>query len=248
MTRPGAARIDLAHRTGSARPIRPPTAVRPHPPVTLCARSRLPGCGRRSGHAGLHGCPVIVGDGAGEPRGEALLVARSVADRQAFAPLYARYLDRVHRYCHRRLGSREAAEDATNLIFAKALAALPGYRGGSFRAWLFAIAHRVVVDEYRGARPAQPLAVAAEVADPAPTPEERALTGERRRSVREPLTSLPADQRQVVELRLAGLKGPAIAQVLGRSHAWMRTTQVRAIVRLRALAQEAPEFDGLGDG
>ena len=173
---------------------------------------------------------------------EAALVARAVADRRAFAPLYARYLDPVHRYCHRRLGSREAAEDATSLVFAKALTALPGYRGGSFRAWLFAIAHRVVVDEYRAARPAHPLAAAAEVADPTPTPEEVALTGERGRSVRGLVAALPVDQRQVVELRLAGLKGPEIAHVLGRSHAWVRTTQTRAVARLRALAGDS----GLG--
>jgi hypothetical protein len=43
---------------------------------------------------------------------EAALVARAQADRHAFAPLYARYLDPVYRYCYRRLGSKEAAEDA----------------------------------------------------------------------------------------------------------------------------------------
>jgi DNA-directed RNA polymerase specialized sigma24 family protein len=42
------------------------------------------------------------------------------------------------------LGTREAAEDANTEIFMRALAALPAYRAGEFRSWLFAIAHNVV--------------------------------------------------------------------------------------------------------
>ena len=61
-------------------------------------------------------------------------MARALHDRQAFGLLYDRYVDPVYRYCYGRLGSREEAEDATSLIFARALAALPTHRGGSFRS------------------------------------------------------------------------------------------------------------------
>ena len=44
-------------------------------------------------------------------------VARARDDRQAFAPLYVRYFDRVYGYCYRRLGSAEDAADATSLVF-----------------------------------------------------------------------------------------------------------------------------------
>src|SRR4051794_25731491 len=82
------------------------------------------------------------------------LVAAAQRDRTAFAPLYQRYVDPIHRYCLRRLGSIEAAEDATAQIFTKALAALPAYReqGISFRSWLFTIAHNILVDIERGFR------------------------------------------------------------------------------------------------
>jgi len=87
---------------------------------------------------------------------DALLLPAAQADPRAFAPLYERYVDRVYRYCLRRLGDEDEAADATSLIFTRALAALPRCQpssdaGGSFRAWLFTIAHRVVVDVYRGA-------------------------------------------------------------------------------------------------
>lgn len=84
---------------------------------------------------------------------EDALVARAQGDRHAFAELYRQYVPAVYRYCLRRLGSVEAAEDATSQIFTQALVALPQYRPGSFRAWLFTIAHHVVVDAVRRRRP-----------------------------------------------------------------------------------------------
>lgn len=163
------------------------------------------------------------------------LVAASLSERQAFGLLYDRYVDAVYRYCHSRLGDREEAEDATSLIFARALAALPTHRGGSFRSWLFAIAHNVVLNVRRDACRARFVTIADEVVDPAPRLEDLAEDAERRRSVRRALARLPEQQRRVVELRLAGLTGPEVARVLGRSHESVRTTQRRALVRLRTL-------------
>ena len=37
--------------------------------------------------------------------------------------------------------------------FLRALAALPSYRAGSFRSWLFTIAHNVITDALRRRRP-----------------------------------------------------------------------------------------------
>src|SRR5688500_8422516 len=148
------------------------------------------------------------------PRDEdAWQVAAAKTDPRAFAPLYARYFDPVYRYCSRRLGHPEAAADAAGQVFAKALAALPGYRedAPSFRSWLFAIAHNVLVDVLRARRPVLPLAVATDLVDAGPSPEEAVLAGEEERAIRELLARLPPDQRRVLELRLAGLTGPEIA-------------------------------------
>jgi RNA polymerase sigma factor (sigma-70 family) len=164
---------------------------------------------------------------------EAALVAQARDDPQAFAPLYARYLDPVYRYCYRRLGGREAAEDATSIVFAKALTALPRYRDGSFGGWLFAIAHNVVTDTYRRRRPEAPLVAAGDPVDRDPTPEEAALAADARQTVDTLLSSLPTDQRRVLELRLAGLTGAEIADALGRSVAAIKMLQLRAMTRLR---------------
>lgn len=174
------------------------------------------------------------GGGTGAPD-EADLVERAMTDPRAFAPLYLRYLDPVHQYCYRRLGSREVAEDATSLVFERALRALPGYRGGLFRAWLFAIAHNVIVDSYRSTRVHQPLDAADELADPAREPEALALLADEQRLLLAVLPMLPADQRRVVELRLGGLPATEVALVLGRTPESVRTLQLRAIRRLRTL-------------
>jgi RNA polymerase sigma-70 factor (ECF subfamily) len=164
---------------------------------------------------------------------EVVLLLRAVHDRDAFAPIYDRYLDPIYRYCYRRLREREAAEEATSQTFVQALAALPSYRGGAVAGWLFAIAHRIVLNEVNRRRPGLPLDNAIEVIDPAPTPEEIALAGERDAAVRAMLAGLPDDQRRVLELRLLGLTGEEIARSLGRSVAAVKMLQLRAMTRLR---------------
>jgi RNA polymerase sigma-70 factor (ECF subfamily) len=80
---------------------------------------------------------------------DAVLVAAARANPQAFTLLYRRYLQPVHRYCYLRLGSQEAAEDATSEVFLKAMSSLEQYRGGAFGGWLLRIARNVVADHYR---------------------------------------------------------------------------------------------------
>ncbi len=163
------------------------------------------------------------------------LVARAKVDRQEFALLYTRYADPVYRYCLRRLGNPEAAADATSQVFAKAMVALPGCRNTAFRSWLFAIAHNTLVDTYRGKRIDQPLEAAAHIHDTTLSPEDQALANEARFEIVRLLALLPPDQRRVVELRLAGLSGKEIGEVLGRSRGSVDTLQFRAVARMRNL-------------
>ena len=170
---------------------------------------------------------------------ERLIVARARHDPAAFAPLYERYLPDVYRYCYYRLGSREAAEDVTSLTFVKAMDSLGQFRGGSFRAWLFTTAHRTVIDHVRARRPDLPLDAAEEALSAEVSPEAAALAGDEQRQLAALLARLPADQRRVVELRLAGLNDREIADVLGQRHTAVRSRQSRALARLRTLATES---------
>jgi RNA polymerase sigma-70 factor, ECF subfamily len=166
---------------------------------------------------------------------EAAVVARAQRDPAAFAPLYQAYIGPIYRYCYRRLGSREGAEDATSLVFERALRSLASFRGGSFRAWLFAIAHNVVTDAYRRKGAHSLSDEALEVADPAPPPEQIALVADEQRLLMTALALLPADQRQVIELRLSGVSSVDVAAILNRSPQAVRALQLRATRRLQML-------------
>jgi RNA polymerase sigma-70 factor (ECF subfamily) len=160
--------------------------------------------------------------------------------REAFGVLYDRHHLSVYGYCYRCLGNREAAEDATGEAFRKALMALPAYRAGAFRSWLFAIARNVVVDEVRARRPVVSLETAADVYDEAPSPEEVAATAADVDVVVGLLPRLTAEQRDAVALRLAGFGPAEIGEVLGKSRAAIDMTLHRALIQLRELMAIAP--------
>ena len=67
--------------------------------------------------------------------------------------------------------------------------------------------------------------------------------------IHELLAQLLSDQRQVMELRLAGLTGPEIAAAVGRSLGSVKIPQVRAFAHMRtALGVAAnPGKEALGD-
>jgi RNA polymerase sigma factor (sigma-70 family) len=93
------------------------------------------------------------------------------------------------------------------------------------------------VDMRREQQPWEPLTAAANLMDGTRqrSPEALALATDDARTIQVLLAHLSADQRDLLELRLAGLTDAEIARSLGRSHGAVRTSQYRAIARLRAL-------------
>jgi RNA polymerase sigma-70 factor (ECF subfamily) len=155
-----------------------------------------------------------------------------------FADLYEEHARAVLRYCRLRIADPAEAEDAAALIFTRAFSAWPPADPNAARSWLFAIAHNVVANHYRQQAtrgPQRSLDDALELRDPAATPLDRAIEQENRAELRAAVAELSDDQREVVELRLAGLTGPEIAASLGKSHAAVKMLQLRAVQKLRVL-------------
>jgi RNA polymerase sigma-70 factor (ECF subfamily) len=165
------------------------------------------------------------------------LVTAAQKSRAAFAPVYERYIDSIFRYCLRRTGHRETAEDATATVFVKALAQLGRFQidRRSFRSWLFAIAHNVLVDLERAQRPSASDTAVPYLIDPNPGPESLALHAEADATTVRLLMALPSEQRRVLEMRLAGLRTAEIADALGITVGAVRACQYRAAKRLRPL-------------
>ena len=170
------------------------------------------------------------------------LALRARHERAAFAVLYDRYVTRIYHYCYRRTEMRHDAEDATSAIFTRALERIDDYRGGSFAAWLFAIARSALADSYRR-RTDLPMLGELEVIDDRESPEAIAERASDAESVGALLANLPAEQREVVELRLAGLSGREIAGAMGRSVDAVKMLQLRAMKRLRAAARAQQSKD-----
>lgn len=166
----------------------------------------------------------------------------AVTDRAAFATLYRRYLDRVYAYCFYLLGDHHDAEDATERTFLAALGAMARFTpaaGGTFRSWLFRIAHNQIANSLRSRRRrvATPIDSVPELVDDADPAGLVGLAEETRR-LRRALEALPDDRRQVVVLRFVdGLSAREIGSVLGRSEGAVRVLQHRALRQLAGLLQ-----------
>jgi RNA polymerase sigma-70 factor (ECF subfamily) len=82
---------------------------------------------------------------------EAQLVQRAKTDPQAFAALYDHYVERIYAYVQRETRDTAVAQDIVSATFENALKNLPRYewRGTSFGAWLYKIAHSEIAQHYR---------------------------------------------------------------------------------------------------
>ena len=175
------------------------------------------------------------------------LVRRSLEDPSAFALLFERYWDAIFGFCYLRVGDWHEAEDVASQVFVNALSSLPRFRADepnqTFRAWLFGIARNLVGSSwrYRQRHAATPIELASEFPDANATPVELLLAQEQHERLLSLLEALPDDQRELLELRLAGLSAAEIGKVLGKSEEAVRKAQSRTVIGLRAAvaAQDA---------
>jgi RNA polymerase sigma-70 factor (ECF subfamily) len=163
------------------------------------------------------------------------LAVRAAYDAEAFAELYRRYAGPVRRYCAFRIHDKSSIEDVTSQVFVQALEGLRNSSVSRVRPWIFTIAHHKIVDFRRRWRETIDIDETAELASHAPGPEELAIGITEVARLRQAIAQLSPDQMRVIELRLSGLDGPEIRQVLGRTRSWVDTTQYRALIRLRSL-------------
>jgi RNA polymerase sigma-70 factor (ECF subfamily) len=87
----------------------------------------------------------------GSKTDEQSLIEQARRDPQAFSTLYDRYIEQIYRYSLRRTGDRGLAEDVTSATFEKALRHLQshGWKGTSYKAWLYMLASQQVIEHHR---------------------------------------------------------------------------------------------------
>ncbi len=152
-----------------------------------------------------------------------------------FEPIYARYVERIYGYCLRRVGDRLEAEDLTSQVFTRALITRASFRGGMVSAWLFQIAANAITDHLRQRRLHVSLDLF-DIAQDAEPPIDVLVQDEDLTRVRRLLEGLPADQRELLDLKLGGgLNSEEIGRVVGKSAVAVRSSLHRMLRRLYQL-------------
>jgi RNA polymerase sigma-70 factor (ECF subfamily) len=144
-----------------------------------------------------------------EPTDEDLMLAYAKGDVRAFETLYGRHRAPLYRFVQRGLVRRALADECFQDIWGRVVAARERYRPeAKFSTWLYQIAHNLLVDQYRRARPEVQVAENEdgelhEFPDPDGKEPERELSEfEERRQVQLALQELPEEQRVALQLRL----------------------------------------------
>jgi RNA polymerase sigma factor (sigma-70 family) len=178
----------------------------------------------------------------GPPFDDVLAAARTGA-AWAFEVLYRDLAPAVTGYL--RLHGAVEPDDLASETFIGVFTGLSGFSGdeGALRAWVFTIAHRRLVDDWRR-RSRRP-----QVVDDSDLlaeqfggdVEDDVLVRVGAETVQELCGGLPTDQRAVLLLRiLADLTVEQVAQVMGRSEGSVKALQRRGLRALRDRLEAAP--------
>ena len=193
----------------------------------------------------MHGGRPVGPDQLGQQFDQVLGAAREgagwAAERlwRSLAPAVAGYL---------RVQGASEPDDLTSEVFVGVFRNLRSFAGDEerFRAWVFTIAHRRLLDERRRAarQPRQfplphPSAGAPAVAGAAASAEQDAFRRLGADRVRRVCDRLPPDQRDVLVLRLVGgLTIDEVATTVGKSPGAVKSLQHRAVASLRKILDQ----------
>jgi RNA polymerase sigma-70 factor (ECF subfamily) len=152
--------------------------------------------------------------------------------------LFEDHFDQIMRYVSARVNSFADAEDLAGEVFVKATASIDKYKdtGAPIQAWLFKIAHNLVIDYRRRKSKIDFVPIEGMQAESGEDVENMAETRIEFGRVIKALDKLTDDQRQVIELRFLGeLNSEETAKVLSKKGGTVRQVQSVALAKLRQI-------------
>ncbi|MCR6662427.1 MAG: RNA polymerase sigma factor [Luteimonas sp.] len=171
---------------------------------------------------------------------ESLMLGWVSGDASAFEELYGRHRQRLYRFLLRQLRDNALADELFQDVWQKVIAAREGWRPeAAFATWLYRIAHNRLADHWRALQHRPPAPDNADerterVPDP-DTPERQLSDFEQRRRLQLALDELPAEQREVILLRLEQeLTLEEIGEVTGVGRETVKSRLRYAMDKLRA--------------
>ena len=166
-----------------------------------------------------------------------------------FERLAAENERQVYAVCFHMMGNREDAQDCAQETMLRAFRAFASFRGdASFSTWITRIAMNVCTDALRKRRDAVSLDALREEQgfdppDAAPTVYGRLEEKERLRLLREALSLLPADMREMIVLRdMQGKSYDEIAEILNLPLGTVKSRINRAREKLSVILKNSSEL------
>ena len=162
-------------------------------------------------------------------------------EETAFAALYDHFYGRIFRYVSFKIGNAGEAEDITEDVFLRMLESIQTFkwRGHPFSAWLFRVAHNLVVDHFRkkGRERVIPLDTVIGTAGSSSADLDRYVEIKlAMQEVHGAMGGLTDLQREVISLRFAGgLSVLETARAVGKKENAVKALQHAGIRKLRRL-------------
>jgi len=176
--------------------------------------------------------------GIGENSEKELILLASEGDSEAFGALYERYIDQIYNYIFFRTSNGKDAEDICSRVFIRALRHIERYedRGYPFSAWLYRIAHNLVVNWYRDSERSEEIPLAEQYPPPTidGTVEERIEKADEEDRLMAIINSLPEDRKELLILKhVEGLTNSEIGQIMDRTEGAIKALYHRTLESLR---------------
>ncbi len=173
---------------------------------------------------------------------EALVKKAQKGDQEAFGELYEILIDPVYRYIYYRVNSDDA-EDLVETVFLRVWENLRQYRPRKkyFSAWVFRIAHNLVVDHYRASK----AGVTEELGEHLPdqnrqhNPIKNTQNALSKEVLKEAISKLKKPYQEIIVHKFINeLSNKELSEVLGKSEGSLRIMQYRALKALRRELEE----------
>ncbi len=174
---------------------------------------------------------------------EKLILKSQKGDSQAFGKVYDIFVDAIYRYVYYRVKNEEV-EDLVEVVFLKAWENIGKYKKGKyqFSAWLFRIAHNLVIDYYRTNEKVSSLDEQMEEKlidykrehQPLKKAEDR-LNND---LLFEALNKLKKPYQDLIVLKFVnGFSNEEVAKILGKRASALRVMQFRALKELKKMLE-----------
>lgn len=165
-------------------------------------------------------------------------MVQAAEDPVAFGRLYELHVQKIYNYIYYRTGNHRDAEDLTSRVFFKALQHIDRYqeRGAPFSAWLYRIAHNMVVNWHRGRRRKEVVALDDVVGRLVAREDPHSMVerAEDQQHLLEAIRQLPAVRQELLILKFVErFSNQEIGEILGRSEGAVKSLYHRTLLSLR---------------